>query len=54
MTDRVAQFVWGLAAALLVAFLVFTVGVDQLSAGVGPFFLMALSCSARSSPSWRS
>ncbi len=32
----------GLAAALLVAFLVFTVGVDQLSAGVGPFFLMAL------------
>ena len=42
MTDRVAQFVWGLAAALLVAFLVFTVGVGQLSAGVGPFFLMAL------------
>lgn len=42
MTDRVAQFVWGLAGALLVAFLIFTVGVDQLSAGIGPFFLMAL------------
>ena len=42
MTDRVAQFVWGLAAALLVAFLDFTVGVDQLTTGIGPFFLMAL------------
>ena len=37
-----AQFVWGLAAALLVAFLVFTVGVDQLTTGIGPLFLMVL------------
>jgi thiosulfate dehydrogenase [quinone] large subunit len=42
MTDRVAQFTWGLAAALLVAFLVFTVGVDQLSTGIVPAFLMGL------------
>jgi thiosulfate dehydrogenase [quinone] large subunit len=42
MIDRVSTFVWGLAGALLVAFLVFTVGVDQLSTGIGPFFLMAL------------
>jgi thiosulfate dehydrogenase (quinone) large subunit len=42
MADRTSGFVWALAAALLVAFLVFTVGVDQLAEGVGPFFLMAL------------
>ncbi len=42
MADRVSQFVWGLAGALLVAFLVFTVGVDQLASGIGAFFLMCL------------
>ncbi len=42
MTDRVAQFTWGLAAALLIAFLVFTVGVDQLATGIVPAFLMGL------------
>ena len=42
MADRVSQFVWGLAGALLVAFLVFTVGVDQLGRGIGAFFLMCL------------
>lgn len=42
MLDRVALFIWGLAGALLVAFLVFTVGVDQFSTGGVPLFLMAL------------
>jgi thiosulfate dehydrogenase [quinone] large subunit len=42
MADRVSQFVWGLAGALLVAFLVFTVGVDQLASGIGALFLMCL------------
>jgi thiosulfate dehydrogenase [quinone] large subunit len=42
MADRVAQFVWGLAAALLVAVLVFTVGVDELSHGIGAFLMMLL------------
>jgi thiosulfate dehydrogenase [quinone] large subunit len=42
MTDRIAQFTWGLAGALLVAFLVFAVGVDQLSTGIVPAFLMGL------------
>jgi thiosulfate dehydrogenase [quinone] large subunit len=42
MTDRMSTFVWGLAGALLVAFVVFTVGVDQFSEGVVQFTLMAL------------
>lgn len=42
MTDRISTFVWGLATALLVAFFAFTVGVDQLSEGIAPFFLMCL------------
>lgn len=42
MTDRVSTFVWSLAGALLVAFLVFTVGVDQFSDGIVQLFLMAL------------
>jgi len=42
MTDRISTFVWGLAAALLVAFLIFTLGVDKLSSGIGAFFLMCL------------
>jgi hypothetical protein len=41
-TDRLATFVRGLAGALLVAFFVLTVGVDQFSAGVVQFTLMAL------------
>ncbi len=42
MTDRMSQFTWGLAGALLVAFFVFTVGVDQFSQGTVQFTLMAL------------
>ena len=42
MTDRLSTFIWGLAGALLVAFLVFTIGVDQFSAGIVQFTLMAL------------
>jgi thiosulfate dehydrogenase [quinone] large subunit len=42
MNDRVSTFIWALAAALLVAFLVFTVGVDQFSEGIVQFLLMAL------------
>ena len=42
MPDRSSTFVWGLAATLLVAFFVFTVGVDQFSAGSVQVLLMAL------------
>ncbi len=42
MADRVSQFVWGLAGALLVAVVVLAVGVDQLASGIGAFFLMCL------------
>jgi thiosulfate dehydrogenase (quinone) large subunit len=42
MADRLSQFSWGLAGALLVAFFVFSVGVDQFREGTVQFTLMAL------------
>jgi hypothetical protein len=41
-TDRLSGFVWALAAALLAAFFVFTIGVNNFSDMDVQFFLMAL------------